>query len=119
MATSEFIDYKGREILFLDVSNCTSAEIVAELEIAAKKIASKPEKSVLVLTDSTNGDYSSETSNAMTEFSKKNTPYVKGSAVIGADPMRKILVSVVRMATKRDIKTFDSKTAALDWLVSL
>lgn len=119
MATSECILFHGKEIIFLDISNCSSAEIVAELDVAAKKIASKPEKSVLILTDSTNGDYSSETANAMTNFSKNNTPYVKGSAVIGADPMRKILVTVVRMATKRDIRTFDSKTEALNWLVSL
>jgi hypothetical protein len=82
-------------------------------------IAKNPPKSALILTDSTGATYNSEVSTAMKNFSQNNTPYVKGSAVVGADSMRKVLVAAIRLATKRDIRTFDSREEALDWLVNL
>lgn len=119
MGSSEIIQHKGKNIVLVNLADCTPPTILSILDSAAVLIAKSAPKSALVLTDSTNATYNSEVSTAMKNFSTKNTPYVKGSAVVGADAMRKVLVAAVRVATKRDIRTFDSREQAMDWLVGL
>jgi hypothetical protein len=119
MGCSEIINHKGKNVFLVNLANCSPQTTFSVLDEAAAMIALSEPKSALILTDSTGATYNSEVSNAMKNFSGKNTPYVKGSAVIGADAMRKVLVAAIRLATKRDIRTFDSREEALDWLVSL
>lgn len=119
MAGSEIIKHKNKEIVIVDLSKCDPEKTFGILKEAAVKISQFAPKSALILTDSTDAVYNGEVSSAIKEFSAGNTPYVKGSAVVGADAMRKILVSAVRMVTKRDIRTFDTREDAMEWLVSL
>lgn len=119
MACAEIIAYKGKKIVLVNLANCSPASTFSILDEAADLIAKSAPKSALILTDSTNATYNAEVSTAMKNFSAKNTPYVKGSAVVGADAMRKVLVSAIRIATKRDIRTFDTREQAMDWLISL
>ena len=119
MGTCEIINHKGKNIVLVNLAKCSPQSTFTILDEAAAVIAKQPQKSALIMTDSTDATYNMEVSNAMKAFSSKNTPYVKGSAVIGADNVRKILVTAIRVATKRDIRTFDSREQAMDWLVSL
>jgi len=119
MAGSEIIKHQNKEVVIVDLSKCAPETTFRILKEAAVKISQFAPKSALILTDSTDAVYNREVSSAIKAFSTGNTPYVKGSAVVGADAMRKILVSAVRMVTKRDIRTFDTRDQALDWLVSL
>ncbi len=119
MGKTEIINHKSKDVILVNLANCSPQSTFSILDEAAVIIATSAPKSALILTDSTNATYNGEVSNAMKEFSSKNTPYVKGSAVVGADSLRKVLVAAIRLATKRDIKTFDSRDEALDWLVSL
>jgi len=119
MGCSEIIQHKGKSIVLVNLADCSPQSTFTILDDAAALIARSAPKSALVLTDSTNATYNSEVSTAMKNFSSKNTPYVKGSAVVGADAMRKVLVAAIRVATKRDIRTFDTRDQAMDWLVSL
>ena len=119
MSSTEIITHKGKEIVFINLADCSPKTTLTILDEAAAVIAKYPPKSVLILTDSTNATYNTEVSNAMKNFSQKNTPYVKGSAVIGVDAMRKMLLLAVKTVTKRDIRSFDQKDEALEWLTSL
>lgn len=119
MGCSEILKHKGKDIVLVNLANCSPQSTFSILDEAHVIIAKHAPKSALILTDSTGATYNSEVSNAMKDFSSKNTPYVKGSAVVGADAMRKVLVAAIRVATKRDIRTFDSREEAMDWLVSL
>ena len=119
MGCSEIINHKGKNIVHVNLANCNPESVFKILDDAAVMIAQHAPKSALVLTDSTGATYNSDVSAAIKAFTQKNSPYVKGSAVLGADTMRKMLVSAVRVATKRDIRTFDVKEEALDWLVTL
>lgn len=119
MGKTEIIQHKGKEVILVNLAKCSPQSTFSILDEAAGVIAQSSPKSALILTDSTDAIYNGEVSNAMKEFSSKNTPYVKGSAVVGADALRKVLVAAIRLATKRDIRTFDSREEALDWLVSL
>ncbi len=119
MGLTEIVQHKGKSIILINLSNCSAQTTFTVLDEAAEIIAKSAPKSALLLTDSTNAVYNSDVSTAMKNFSSKNTPYVKGSAVVGADAMRKVLVAAIRVATKRDIKTFDTREQAMDWLVNL
>lgn len=119
MACTEIVQHKGKNVILVNLANCSPQSTFTILDEAAAVIAKSDPKSALILTDSTNATYNTEVSTAMKNFSSKNTPYVKGSAVVGADAMRKVLVAAVRVATKRDIRTFDTRGEAMDWLVSL
>jgi len=119
MPSTQIMNYKGKNIVLVDLSYSNPQTTTSILDEAAALVASHPPKSALILTDSTEATYNAETSAAMKAFSSKNTPYVKGSAVVGADAMRKVLVSAIRITTKRDIRTFEAREEALDWLVSL
>jgi hypothetical protein len=118
MASCQTSVHKGKSVVIVDLSNSQPEEFSPVLDEAHKIIASMAPKSALILTDGTNAVYNTNSSNLMKDFSSKNTPFVKASAVVGADGMRKILVTAVAALTKREIRTFDKREEALDWLVN-
>jgi hypothetical protein len=113
------LKHKGKDVLLVDMTNASNDEGLAAIKEASEKISKMPAKSVLLLTDSTGATYNSTTSAAMKDFSKNMTPYIRGSAVVGADGLKKLLVNAVRVVSGRDIRTFDARPEALDWLVGL
>jgi hypothetical protein len=113
------VTHKGKRIVIVDISNCTSDKISPFLDEAQRKIATFPPKSALILTEVTNAVYDKVTSDAMKAFSSKNTPYVKASAVVGADGLRSVLLTTIAIVTRRDIKSFKSRADAMDWLAQV
>lgn len=118
MKPFEKIVHKGKQICVVDISDSKPEEAVVYLKNAQKEIASLPPKSALVITDATNAVYNKESSAAMKEFVQKNTPYIRASAVIGADGLRSILLKTIAMITKRDIKPCKTREEAKEWLAT-
>lgn len=118
MRNLETIQHKGKSIFVLDLSSANSGDVKEITEAAHSKIASVPPKSALILTDVTDAVYNNVSSAAIKDFTSRNTPYVKASAVVGADGLRAVLLQAVAAITKREIKTFHSRQDAMDWLVS-
>lgn len=118
MKNLETIQHKGKSIFVLDLSGATSGDVKEITETAHSKIASVPQKSALILTDVTNATYNNVSSAAIKDFTSKNTPFVKASAVVGADGLRAVLLQAVAAITKREIKTFGTRTEAMDWLAN-
>jgi hypothetical protein len=118
MKPFESISYKGKTIIIVDISNTKPNEAIVALQEAQQEIAKLPPKSALILTDATNAIYNKASSAAMKEFAAKNTPFVKASAVVGADGIRAILLEAVRLLTRREIKACESREEAMEWLVS-
>lgn len=115
----QVIPHKGKEIIFIDISQITSEDIYPILEEAARLIRSGEQKSKLIMTDVTQAKYSKETSELMKDFTSKNTPYVKASAVVGAEGVQLILLQTLVFITRRELKTFNSREEAMDWLISV
>ncbi len=118
MKPIETIVHKGKSIVIVDISGCNTDEVALTISEASKKISALPPKSGLILTDVTATIYNQATSNYIKDFSSKNTPFVKASAVVGADGLREVLLKTVAMITKREIKPFDTRAEAFDWLVT-
>jgi hypothetical protein len=108
------IVHRGKKIFILDVSNSAPGESVPIIKEAQAKIAMLPAKSALVLMDVTNAAYDVEGLKVLNEFGVKNTPFVKASAVVGAEGLRSVLLGAFRVLTHREVRACASHAEALD-----
>ena len=112
----ETITHKGKSIIVVDLASIKPEEVPAVLREAKTRIAVLPVHSALILTDTTGAYFDKETTGALKDYASHNTPFVKASAVVGADGLRAILLDGIRLLTGREIKSFKNREEALDWL---
>ncbi|MEL7610401.1 MAG: hypothetical protein AAGU74_12990 [Bacillota bacterium] len=96
---------KNKPVIVVNCSNLgvgSEKEILQTLKEGHALVASKPEKSVNIITDVTNMKFNSEVSNAFKEFAAANTKYVKESVIVGVSGLQQIIFSTVKVLTKRD-----------------
>jgi len=118
MERIRFVQHNGKEILFLDFSECKAGEVPALIAESKTVIRTKPANSLLTLTDVTNTRFDDNVTAGMKEFAAHNKPYVKAAAVVGITGLKKILFDAVMVFSKRKIHAFDSVEQAKAWLVS-
>lgn len=112
----QLVKHNGQEIVLIDLSQCPVNELKPALAAASDIIINSPPKSRRVLTDVTEANYNKEVADAMKEFVHNNTPYIKASAVVGAEGVRLILLQTVIFLSRREIKAFADRNQAMDWL---
>ena len=113
----KFIEYKGRQILFINMADLLENEVLEIIEYAKKIIRSQPEKSLLTLTDVTHARYNAKVVSAMQEYAKGNKPYIKAAALLGINPIKKIIFNKIMEFSQRELHAFDTEQQAKDWLV--
>jgi len=113
----QVIDYKGKEIVYLDFSDCNVGEIFQVIKMAQKIIRIQPLNSVLTLTNVTGTKYNREVIKAMKEFANGNKPFVKAGAVIGIDGLKRIVYDAITRFAERNLPAFDDIEKAKDWLI--
>ena len=118
MERVRFIEHKWRQILLLDFSYCSPDEALNTMEEARKIIRAQPEATLLILTDVTGGQYNMDVIENLKEFTKGNTPYVRASAVVGLDGLKKAVYNMVVMFSKRKFPVFKDALSAKDWLIT-
>ncbi len=117
---AQIINHRGKEVVCIDLTQLNSNnDISVILDEAAALIRTGALHSKLIMTDVTKAKYTKETAELMKDFTSKNTDYVKASAVVGAEGVQLILMQTIIFLTRRELKTFDNREAALDWLVSV
>ena len=112
-----FIKHHEKEILLLDFSNSGTDEVLKIIEDAKRVISTKPENSLLTLTDVTNARFNEKVGDSMKVFSAHNKPYVKAAAVVGITGLKKIIFGAVMAFSKRNLESFDEVEQAKNWLV--
>ncbi len=118
MERVQFIRHNGRDILFLDFSECKAGEVILVIDKATPVIAGQPEKSLLTLSDVSNARFDDSVTQRMKEFTAHNKPFVKAAAVVGITGLKKILFEAVMMFSKRKIHAFETVEQAKDWLAA-
>lgn len=116
MERVSFVNHGGKEILLLDFSHMKAAEAIAMIEHARGVISSRPENSLLTLTDVTDIRFNDDLSRVMKEFTAHNKPYVRAAAVVGVTGLKRIIYNAVIAFSRRNITTFDDREAAKRWL---
>lgn len=125
MASFEWITYKGKKILYMDIvpSGQDSQQRLNELfNILARlknEIEKEPPKSVLSICNIKGGHGSPEVTQKLKEFTKHNEPHMKMTAIIGAEGLKKVIFNGVLLFTgRKNMVLKDTKQEALDWLVA-
>ncbi|MCU0607619.1 MAG: hypothetical protein MUF78_09430 [Candidatus Edwardsbacteria bacterium] len=117
MERVKWIRHRDADILFIDMSNLqTTEEEVAVANEAERIIKGCPQQSVRTLLDYTGMHYDVTGVEAQKNYSAAVTPYVKASATIGMDGLKRVILRSVARITGRNIKAFDDLEAAKDWL---
>jgi GTP-dependent phosphoenolpyruvate carboxykinase len=117
----EIMNYKGKEIYYLDASSQTTEniqEIKEDMEKIKRLIRSKPPKSALMITNVTNVRFNREMTELFKEYASHNTPYVKASALVGVSGIQKVVLTAVKTLTGRDYYLANSLEEAKEWVVN-
>ena len=108
-----------KRIIYIDFSNLntsSTAEIAKVIDEAKQTIKINPLNSVLTLTNVTGVFFNKEILEMMMQYLAENKPYIKASAIIGAEGLRKIAVNSAERFSMRDLHLFDSEIEAKNWL---
>ena len=104
-----FTEYKGKKLLYIDMSKCSAEEMFAVIANAREIIRNQPEASVFSLTDVTDAWFDPEVIDAMKEFVAGDKPYVVAAAVVGVTGRGMKLFG-------RRLVLFDTIEQAKEWL---
>ena len=113
------VDHRGTEIVYLDFSGLTThADAQFVLDRAQELIASKPEHSVLTLTDVTDATFDAKLAEGLWKLLRANKPHVVAGAVVGiGTEEQQMLFELVTHQARRTMEAFDDVDRAKDWLV--
>lgn len=114
-----YVSHQGKRILLIDISEGKGPDIQQVISQAAPLIRGSEKCSVLTLTNVTNVLIKDVHIDALVDFVKGNKPYVKGAAVTGVSDLAGAILATTRLLTGRQLKAFNSRQEALDWLVSI
>lgn len=112
-----FTNYKGKKFLYIDISKCSSEEILEVIANAKEIIQNQPEKSVYTLTDVTDSRFNPELTDAMKKYVASNKPYVAAAAVVGVTGMKQFIYNTIMKFSGRKLVAFDTIDQAKEWLV--
>jgi hypothetical protein len=120
MHRTSVVTHKGKAIVVIDLTGEQDLVVsIASFDRAEELIIKFPPKSARLLTNVTGTRYSTQAAQRMKGFSKAISPFIKGSAAVGIDGMKAVLLRGLVALSGRDIKIFPDADSAKDWLASL
>ena len=88
------------------------------IQEARQIIVRQPLLSILMLTNVENLAFNRASSNVMREYTRANDSYVRASAIIGLDRLRRVVFEAIRRASGQNMAAFASREQALNWLAT-
>jgi hypothetical protein len=111
-------EYKGHKIILIDLKGLQPEGIISRVEGAKKIILASPPASVLLITDFRNMRYDHERTEYAKQVSKDIKPFVKKSALLGIEGLKKIILqSMIVFSGRTNMKPFLEAKDALEWLI--
>ena len=117
MAAYEWIEYKGKRILYMDIALKDAEDLKERIAKIEPVVEKEPPKSILCICNLSGGMINPEITQMLTNFMKHNEPYMKMTALTGIEGPQHVVFKAVTMLTDR--KNFvlkDSREEALNWL---
>jgi hypothetical protein len=119
---AHFIEYKGREIYYVDYSyiktNEEFLEIIRQTNAFREKAKSDGKRDLLMLVDVSGSFVYGEVLDAIKRAGKLTKELTAKEAVVGITGGKKILLKIVQAFTRMNLRVFDSVEDAKNWLVS-
>src|ERR1700674_4219210 len=113
-----FISELGKQILFVDFSNCLAGDVEEIARMDPDFLTGQPLRSVLLLVDFTGASFDAEAIRVMKESAVFDKPYIKKSAWIGASNFPKEFHEQISGFSGRELPAFRTREEALTWLVA-
>jgi len=115
---SKWIEHNGKKILYQDFSNLffNTKAIKEELEQVEALVLAEPKGSVLVISNFSNTEISSELMPILNEASKATKSHVKKTAVLGLTGFKRTLGDLLSRITGQPLMYFDDDVKAKEWL---
>jgi hypothetical protein len=112
-----FITHRGREILLVDLTNCTAEDVIESLSEVQRIVTAQPRNSVLALGDLTGAQFSRAAVTRMKEVAVFDRPHVKRTALVGAQSLPQVFYQALKTFSQREFLRFETREEAMDWLV--
>jgi hypothetical protein len=113
-----FIEHQGKQILLVDISQCTPAEVAKIVLLVPSYVTSEPRGSVLLLADFTGAEFDRIAIDRIKESTVFDRPHLKRSAWVGIENLPKVFYEHIKNFSQRDLPAFKTREEAMDWLVS-
>lgn len=113
-----FITHRGQRVLLVDVTNCTTAEMMELGRLVPTYVAEEPKGSVLLLADFTGSKFDKPSLETLKQAAVFDRPHLKRSAWVGMEGMPKIFYENLKAFSQRELPVFKTREEALDWLVA-
>lgn len=114
----KFFSHRLKEILLVDFSDAKDVATVSAVAAECRRlIATRPFSSVRTLVNVNGTWFDKATIQVASDLAGHNKRYVVRSAVIGVSGLRQIAFNAIVALTRRNMRLFDSRDEALDWLV--
>lgn len=117
MAGFSIINYKGKEIAYIDYRGLKVEQMMQTLEEATEK-SLKDNKKRLLLTNFTNAYAVPEFMERSKAAGKKTKHLTPKAAIVGLLGAKKILLNAYNIFTKSSMKAFEDEQKAKEWLVN-
>ena len=111
-----FITHHGKQILLVDLSNCSAAEVEKTCRAVPELVTTRPRNSVLILSDFTGASFDEEAIRVMKEAAVFNKPHIKKSAWVGTENSPRGFSENLSSFSRREFPAFRNREEALAWL---
>ncbi len=112
-----FIIHQGKQILLIDLTNCSAEEVMKIVGEVQRIVTARPHKSVLTLSDLTGAQFSRDAVTRMKEVAVLDRPHVKRAAMVGAESLPEVFYAALKTFSRREFLRFKTREEAMDWLV--
>lgn len=112
-----FFTHKGKQVLLVDLTNCTPEEVSKISYLVPSYVAREPPDSVLLLADFTGSKIDKSALPSLKEAAVYDRPHLKRSAWVGTEALPRVFYDNLRSFSQRELPTFKTREEALEWLV--
>ncbi|MBI5554948.1 MAG: hypothetical protein HY920_03725 [Elusimicrobia bacterium] len=116
MERINYLDHKGKTIIYVDFSKCSPTETQLIIGEIKKIVAHQAPGSVLTLINIEDMLFDKNTKQIMQNLAAHNRLFAKAEAVTGATGILRVIYDGIMTNEKNKVKLFDTKEAAKDWL---
>ncbi|MEO6526117.1 MAG: hypothetical protein ABIP93_05795 [Gemmatimonadaceae bacterium] len=117
---SRWIRWKDREVLYQNFTGCREDLVALRSEVEAVDvlITRQSRGSVIALADLTDTTASAGAVQLFKASATRTKPFIDRQALIGIHGMKRYAAQTVALFAGQAMKVFETREAALDWLVS-
>lgn len=114
---TRFITHQGKQVLLVDLSNCSAAQVQEIIRALPELVTTRPRNSVLILSDFIGASFDEEALRVMKETAVFDKPFIKKTAWVGANYLPDAFAKNLSSFSRRDFPDFATREDALAWLV--